>query len=98
MSNLTENETWIDKLVDELVDTKNEVARQVVDVNQLYTIIKIIFNNARLDYEEKGLRLENDTAIFEYLKAIDPDSYIKTFESLKAEKAAALAKKKVKEA
>ena len=86
----TVNETWINKLVDELVDTKNEYASQVVDVNQLYTLIKIIFNNSRLDYGGEGLRIEGDTAIFEYLRVIDPDSYYRKLNSLKSEREAEL--------
>ena len=93
MSNLlTEKETWIDKLVDELVDTKNEVASQVVDVNRLYTITKLIFNNARLDYGGEGLRIENESAIFEYLRVIDPDGYYKRLNLLKDEREAELKK------
>ena len=90
----TVKETWIDKLVDELVDTKNEVANQVVEVNQLYTLIKIIFNNVRLDYSGEGMRIENDTAILEYLRVIDPDSYYKKLNGLKSEREAEIAKHK----
>lgn len=93
MSNLlTEKETWIDKLVDELVDTKNEVARQAVDVAQLETLAKLILNNARLDYSGETLRLENETAVFEYLRVIYPTAYAVRLGYLKDEREAELKK------
>ena len=82
----TVNETWIDKLVDELVDAKNEVASKAVDVEQLYTLVKLIFNNARLNYSGESLRIENEDAIFEYLKVIEPDTYYSKLKALKAER------------
>ena len=88
MSNITENETWINKLVDELVDTKNDYANARVENDQFYTLIKLIFNNARLAYNGEGLRLENEESIFAYLKVIDPDSYYSKLKSLKAEREA----------
>lgn len=88
MSNVTENETWIDKLIDELIDTKNEYARQVVDVDQLETLAKLILNNARLDYGGEALRLENETAVFEYLRVIYPNAYAARLSNLKAEREA----------
>ena len=86
----TVNETWIDKLVDELVDTKDVIANNAVEINQFYTLIRIIFNNARLAYHGEGLRLENSDSIFEYLKVIDPDTYYSKLKSLKAEREAEL--------
>lgn len=71
----TVNEAWIDKLVDELIDTKNEVANQVVEVNQFYTLIKLIMQNAKLDYSGEGMRIEDYSAIFAYLRVIAPDNY-----------------------
>ena len=86
----TVNEAWIDKLVDELVETKNEVANQVVEVNQLYTLIKIIFNNTSLNYGGEGLRIDNCLSILEYLRVIDPDAYYRKLNKLKAEREAEL--------
>lgn len=97
----TVKENWIDKLVDELVDTKNEVASNVVDVNQLDTLIKLILNNASLGYSGENLRIENEISIFEYLKVIAPNSYYKKLNSLKDEREAEikkLAEAKAKEA
>lgn len=88
----TVNETWIDKLVDELVDAKNEIANNVVDVNQLYTLIKLILNNASLGYSGENLRIENEISIFEYLKVIAPDSYYRKLNSLKDEREAEIKK------
>ena len=95
MSNLlTEKETWIDKLVDELVDTKDEIADNAVEINQFYTLVKLILNNSRLDYDGKELRFDSESAIFEYLKVIDPDAYYRKFNSLKTEREAEIAKRK----
>ena len=88
----TAKETWIDKLIDELVDTKDTVADNAVDLNQFYTLIKLIFNNARLDYSGESLRIENEEAIFEYLKVIDPNTYYSKLKALKDEAEAQLAR------
>jgi len=98
MSNLTENETWIDKLIDELVDTKDTVADNAVELDQFYTLVKLILNNSRLDYDGKELRFDSESAIFEYIKVIDPDAYYRKFNSLKTEREAELEKTKAAKA
>lgn len=75
MDNSTANETWIDKVIDELVDTKDDLIDARITSNQLYTLKEIVFNNVSLDYYGNGLRITNDSAILEYLRAIYPDSY-----------------------
>lgn len=75
MSNFTENENWIDKLVDEYVDTTNDLIEAEISCNQLNTLKEIIFNNVTLDYSGKSLRINNDNVILEYLRAVYPDSY-----------------------
>lgn len=75
MSDFKTNETWIDKLVDELVDAKNDLIEAETGCNQLYNLKEIIFNNVTLDYSGKNLRINNDDVILEYLRAIYPDSY-----------------------
>ena len=75
MSNFTENENWIDKVIDELVDAKNDLIDARITSNQLYTLKELVFNNAMLDYSGKELRISNDSVILEYLRAIYPDSY-----------------------
>lgn len=84
MDNNTVKETWIDKLVDELVDTKDTVSRLEIYSSQLDTLVKIILNNSRLDYDGKSLRIENERAIFAYLMVIYPDTYNKRLGELKA--------------
>jgi hypothetical protein len=84
----TVNETWINKLVDELVDAKNERSSDAVEINQFYNLLKLIFNNARLGYGGDELRLENETAIFEYLRVIDLTGYEARLNDLKAEREA----------
>ena len=75
MSNFTENENWIDKVIDELVDAKNDLIEAEISCNQLNNLKEIIFNNVMLDYSGKSLRINNDVVILEYLRAIYPDSY-----------------------
>ena len=85
MDNFTAKETWIDKLVDELVDAKNDLIEAETGCNQLYNLKEIIFNNVTLDYSGKSLRINNDDVILEYLRAIYPDSYDIALERLKEE-------------
>lgn len=94
----TVNETWINKLVDELVDAKDERSSNAVEINQFYNLLKLIFNNARLGYGGEELRLENETAIFEYLRVIDPTGYETRLNDLKAEQEAKLVEAKAKAA
>ena len=42
------NDTWIDKLIDELVDTKDEITALGVLNNQSNILLEIIFNCSRL--------------------------------------------------
>lgn len=90
----TVNETWIDKLVDELVNTKNIYTDARVEIDQFDTLIELIFNNARLAYHGEGLRLENEDSIFEYLKVIAPNHYYGKIKELKALDEAEIAKLK----
>lgn len=88
----TVKETWIDKLVDELVDAKNEVVKAKLTADETETLVVMLFNNALLSYNGNGLRLENDAAIFEYLKAIRPNTYNCYLNKLKTEREAELKK------
>ena len=88
----TVNENWINKLVDELVDAKNEISSNAVEINQFYNLLKLIFNNARLDYSGENMRIENETAIFEYLRVIDPTGYNTRLDDLKIEREAEIEK------
>lgn len=87
MDNSTK-ETWINKLVDELVEAKNEVNSLKVDGAQLDTLVEIILNSSRLDYNGEGLRIDNESAIFGYLRAIYPNTYGKRINKLKEEREA----------
>ena len=82
---ITVNDNWIDKLVDELVNTKNEESVLIITNNQLKTLIDMIYNNSRLDYSGDSLTLKNESVIFEYLRAIDPVRYDSIIKSLKAD-------------
>lgn len=88
MDDNTVKETWIDKLIDELVDAKNEIANDTVTIYQLNTLVALIFNNTRLGYGGDELRIENETTIFEYLRVIDPTGYETRLNDLKAEREA----------
>lgn len=84
----TAKETWIDKLIDELVDTKDEVSQLRLKEARLETLISLIFNNVRLDYDGKSLRFDNETAILEYLRVIYSRYYEGKLTSLKTEREA----------
>lgn len=86
MDNSTVKETWIDKLVDELVDAKDEVSRLTFYKDSLDTMVRIILNCSDLDYSDKDLRLATERAILEYIKAIYPSSYAARIKELKAER------------
>ena len=92
MNNDTVNETWIDKLVDELVDAKNEVSRLSISSNLLDTLATIILNNAELNYQGNGLRISSDTPILEFLRTVYPTRYANKLTTLKAEQEAELKK------
>ena len=84
----TVKETWIDKLVDELIDAKDEVNRLTVHGSQLDVLVDIILNSSRLDYNGESLMLNNESAIFGYLRAIYPITYDKRLNRLKDEREA----------
>lgn len=88
MTNDTVKETWIDKLVDELVVAKNDISELSIEHDQLNNLVRILFNNARLDYNGEGLTLTNDTAVYEYLRALNPTCYNARLDKLKADREA----------
>ena len=92
----TVNETFIDKLIDELVDTKDEVSQLKLKEARLDCLIAIILNNSRLNYGGEDLRIENESAILEYLRAIYKRFYDARLDELKAEREAELEKAKAK--
>ena len=94
----TVKETWIDKLVDELVDARAEVTELSIIEKESNILLEIIFNNSRLDYSCEGLRIENDDAIFEYLRVIAPEGYYRKLKSLKDKRDAELEKAKAAKA
>lgn len=83
----TVKETWIDKLVDELIDAKDTASRMELDSSQLDTLVKIILNSSRLDYNDENLRIDDEQSIFAYLMVIYPETYKKRLEDLKATRA-----------
>jgi hypothetical protein len=85
MDNSKANEAWIDKLVDELVDAKDEVSRLAFYKDSFDTMVRIILNSSRLDYYCKDLTLDSEKTIIEYVKAIYPSSYAARIKELKAE-------------
>ena len=86
MDNSTVKETWIDKLVDELVDAKDAVSELSSDKDLLDTMVRIILNCSDLDYGNKDLRLSTERAILVYVKAIYPESYAARIKERKAER------------
>lgn len=90
----TVKETWIDKLIDELVDTKGDVRDLERDYTSLKSekrelekanikLVDTILDNTRLDYDGKELRINSDTAIIYLLKLLYPDEYSERLKELK---------------
>ena len=81
-----ENENAIIKLTEELVNAQDNVSslsaiktelnlnyRKVS--NELERLIEAIINNTKLDYNDRDLTIDNETAILQLVKFLDPDSY-----------------------
>lgn len=100
----TANETWINKLVDEVIDSKRDAARLKSTDEQFDILLRLILSNTDLDYLDKELTIKNDTAILEYIKIIAGGYYSKRLSDLQEAKdaerrrLAELAEAKVKEA
>lgn len=94
MDNSTVKETWIDKLIDELVDAKDTQASLLKDYTYASSerrelekantrLIDTILDNTRLDYDGKELRIDSDTALIYLLKLEYPDEYRERLDELK---------------
>ena len=81
-----ENENAIIKLTEELVSSKDNYASLIdsyVTTKEKYynvsekleRLINAIINNTKLDYNDRDLTIDNDTAILQLVKFLDPDSY-----------------------
>lgn len=49
--------------------------QNTINEERLTTLIDLIFNNTGLAYTKNELRIKDDTAILQYIKAICPDRY-----------------------
>lgn len=94
MSNFTEKETWINKLVDEVVDTKNEITDLKIEQCKSENLLALIFDNLRLNYTGDGLALDNVHVVLGYIKAVYTYEYMATFNRLKGDREAEIAKLK----
>ena len=81
-----ENENAIIRLTEELVSAKDEVSNLSSDLssvradnNELYKtkkrLIEVIINNTKLDYNDRDLTIDNETAILQLIKYTDPVIY-----------------------
>ena len=57
-----------------LVDT-DVYEDKVRDQERYTTLVDMIFNNVKLNWNDTGLAINNDEGIFEYLKVIEPSMY-----------------------
>ena len=91
-----ENENAIIKLVEELVNAKDEVSRiregkaEISTVfrrvnNVLDNLITVILENTKLNYTDSGLTIKEDDEILHYVKFLDPSAYEDRLEELKKE-------------
>lgn len=92
----TVKETWIDKLVDELVNTKDEISELRIKAAKFDVLVSMILNNARLDYSGESLRIGNEDAILEYLKVLYPSYCESKLNSLKVEREAEIEEREAK--
>ena len=100
MNNDTVNETWIDKLVDELVDAKKDASNFQVSSYQLNALMKIIINNTELDYSGDKLRITDERAILDFIRVIAEGWYnqrLKTLLEIREAELKKLADAKAKE-
>lgn len=94
MDNNTVKETWIDKLIDELIDTKGDVRDLERDYTRLRSekgelekanikLVDTILDNTCLNYDGEELRIKSDTEIIYLLKLLYPDEYSERLKELK---------------
>lgn len=97
MDNNTVKESWIDKLIDELIDAKNDVSSLNLDYAYLKaekrelekannTLINTILDCTRLNYDGEELRIDDETALIYLLKIAYPDEYRERLEELKEDR------------
>ena len=88
-----ENENAIIRLTEELVSAKDDVSNLESDLssvradkNELYKtkkrLIELIINNTKLDYNDRDLTIDNDTAILQLIKFLEPSMYNYRLEEL----------------
>lgn len=94
MDNNTVKESWIDKLIDELIDTKGDVRDLERDYTSLISekrelekanikLVDTILDNTCLNYDGEELRIKSDTEIIYLLKLLYPDEYSERLKELK---------------
>ena len=82
------------KMLEELIEAKDDIARLTVNNNQLFTLAKLILENSVLNYEGKDLAIARETPILCFVRTIYGSYYEKRLQDLKIE---AEAKKQAKE-
>ena len=48
---------------------------KVIDQERYITLVDMIFNNVKLDWDKTGFVISKDGGILEYLKTIEPSKY-----------------------
>lgn len=67
------------------VDVDDYVALQMAS-DELKNILEIIFESAKISYNDKDLEITEDTELMGYLKIVEKRLYNGTFDRLKKEK------------
>lgn len=69
--------------INDVIQDNRANARIEQDYNSL---VFLIFNNAKLNWNNDGLILNSDEKLFDFLKIVEPKIYEDTFKKLKSEK------------
>lgn len=104
-----ENENATIKLVEELVNAQDNVSelraiRSELTINyrrvsnELDRLIETIIENTKLDYNDRDLTIDNETAILQLVKFLAPDSYEDRRLTLRRDKVEETEESKSKEA
>lgn len=61
------------------------VLKLAIDKNNLDALVHLIIENARLSYDNKGLRIDNDYTVMQFIKYLYPNAYKNKLEELQKE-------------
>lgn len=73
---IMENLQFVNKLVDELVEANNYIKVNEMATDRLDTLINLILNSSKIGHGDfNRLRIEDETPMFQFIKACYPSRY-----------------------